>query len=223
MNKLEKTSIWNFFNDLLTKSKILFLLFLFLSMENISTSSSNNIDEIGPYYLKYKRVRELEIFNEKLKKENPDLFVLGVKESFSWKLALHGNIVPNYEVWNDFGYIGAWQIRVKYLPSLGIHGVTLEEFKENPDEVFPFEVQLLAIETLINKNIDNLGWYYDYYPGKRTRGVTITEEGMIYAAHLGGANGLKRFFKYGKNPRDYYGTSIKDYLNYKNTFWYQLN
>jgi len=45
---------------------------------------------------------------------------------------------------------------------------------------------------------------------------------MIYAAHLGGAYGLKKFLKYGKNPKDYYGTSIKDYLNYKYTFWYQL-
>lgn len=206
-----------------TKSKmILFLLFLFLNMKTISPFSTLD-NEMSLFYLKFKRISELEQFNKKLKKEKPDLFVLGVQESFSWKNAFNENIVPNYNVWNEFGYIGAWQIHAKYLPSLGIYGVTFEEFKENPDDVFPFEIQLLALERLINNNINNLGWYYDYYPGKRARGVNITEEGMIYAAHLGGARGLKRFLKYGKNPKDYYKTSIKDYLDYKNTFWYQLN
>jgi len=216
MKKVEQT---NFFRNLLTKSKIiLFLLFLFLSTENISPHAPDD-EKLGPCYLKHKRISELKIFNEKLKKEKPNLFVLGVRES--WEKSMIDTI-PNYEVWNDFGYIGAWQIHVKYLPSLGIHGVTLEGFKENPDEVFPFEIQLQAVETLIERNINHLGWYFDYYPGRRARGVNITEEGMIYGAHLGGAYGLKKFLRYGINPRDDFGTSIKDYLNYKNTFWYQL-
>ncbi len=126
-----------------------------------------------------------------------------------------GDSVPNYKVYNKYGYIGAWQIHVSYLERLGIYGVTFEEFKNDPDGVFPFELQLQAISVMIKRNINHLGWMYDYYPGKIVYGVKVTEEGMIYAAHLGGAGGLKKFFKYGRNPKDANGVSIKDYLDYK--------
>lgn len=176
--------------------------------------------EIGKRYLEYKREKELIEFNIKLKKEHPDLFVLAMRESV---LTHIGDTVPNYNAYNKFGYIGAWQIHVKYLPSLGVNGVTLEEFIKDPDNTFPPELQLYAIQNLIHKNIEYLGWYFEYYPGKRARGVNITEEGMLYAAHLGGAWGLKQFLKEGRNPSDAFGTSIKDYLDYKNTFWYTLD
>jgi len=196
----------------------IFIALITLNTRDISPNSQHiNENEMVPFYLKVKREGELNNFNKKLKKEKPYLFVLGIRESWEGP-----DTIPNYTAYNKFGYLGAWQIHVSYLPSLGIHGVTLEEFIKNPDGVFPFEIQLQAVETLIEKNIDHLGWYFDYYPGKRARGINITKEGMIYGAHLGGAYGLKKFLRYGINPSDVYGTSIKDYLNYKNTFWYQL-
>ena len=201
----------------ITKFTAFLILLLAICVETGSPYPHGDKTHIGAIYLKHKREVELREFNLKLRSEKPDLFVLAVRES------AFRDTFPNYKVHNEFGYIGAWQIHVSYLPSLGIHGVTLESFIKNPDEVFPFELQLQAIETLIEKNISYLGWYYDYYPGKRARGVRITEEGMIYAAHLGGAWGLKKFLLYGKNPTDAYGTSIKDYLDYKNTFWYKIN
>ena len=236
MKKVEKqiekedplTYWWNFLRSLpsksakikkITKISILSLLFLIISIGTISPSNSylNRKRNLGPEILKIKRKIELNKFNIKLRNEKPDLFILAMRES-----ALGKDTVPNYKAYNKFGYIGAWQIHVSYLPSLGIYGVTLEDFINNPDETFPFEVQLQAVENLITKNIEYLGWYYDYYPGKRAHGIRITEEGMIFAAHLGGVWGLKKFLRTGRNPRDAYGTSIRDYLDYKNTFWYQI-
>jgi len=174
----------------------------------------------GARYLELKRERELNEFNKILKEEHPDLFVLAMRES---ALIHKGDSVPNYKVYNKLGYIGAWQIHWSYLESMGIYGVTFENFIEDPDGVFPFEVQLYAIQFMIHKNIEYLGWYYEYYPGRRVRGVNITEEGMVFAAHLGGAWGLKKFLKNGNNPHDINGTTIKDYLDYKNTFRYIIN
>lgn len=205
----------------LTKRFLTVLLILFLSGKILSPGKGRIEDPkiIGARYMEIKREIELTEFNLKLKKEHPDLFVLAMRESALTHL---GDTVPNYKAYNKLGYLGAWQIHWKYLPSLGVYGVTYEDFLEDPDNTFPFEVQIYAVQQLINKNIKYLGWYYDYYPGKRARGVNITEEGMIYAAHLGGAWGLKKFLKYGNNPKDIYGTSIKDYLDYQNTFRYQL-
>jgi hypothetical protein len=206
-------------NKNLLKVFLVFLFILFLNVKVFSPTAYIDKREIGERCLEVKREIEIREFNKRLKEEHPHLYVLAMRESALTHL---GDTVPNYNVYNKYGYIGAWQINVHYLPSLGIHGVTFEEFKEDPDNVFPPEAQLYAVQNLVKKNIEYLGWYYKYYPGKRARGVHITEEGMIYAAHLGGSYGLKRFLKYGNNPRDVFGTSIKDYLDYQNTFWYKL-
>jgi len=228
MEKVETQFMAKALQELKSKQKSLLkcfltILFLVLSINDMSPGMGVEEDpkEIGTRAQKMKREHELNEFNDRLKNENPDLFVLAMRES---ALPQIGDTVPNYKVYNKLGYIGAWQIHVDYLPSLGIHGVTFDEFKEDPDGIFPFEVQLYAIQQLVENNKEYLGWYLDYYPGKNARGVSkITEEGMLYAAHLGGAYGLKKFLKYGYNPSDINGTSIKDYLNYKNTFLYQLD
>ena len=177
------------------------LLFLIFSLSSMAPTGPP-LDKVkaSAQIQEMKRERELNAFNKKLKEEYPDLFVLAMRES-----ALSRDSVPNYKVYNKFGYLGAWQIHWKYLPSLGIYGVTMEDFIEDPDNTFPFEVQLQAIETLIGQNKKYLGWYLEYYPGKHAQGVNITEEGMLYAAHLGGAGGLKKFLRTGHNPSDAFG------------------
>jgi len=54
----------------------------------------------------------------------------------------------------------------------------------------------------------------DRYVGQSINGVTVTPEGMLAVAHLGGFGGLSRFLESGGqyNPADAYGTSLMDYL-----------
>lgn len=163
-------------------------------------------------------IKELEIFNIALRKYEPDLFVLAMQESSRMDL---GDTVPNYEAHNVYGYIGAWQIGVQYLESLGIPKLTLVEFIEDPSR-FPPELQLIAVKRLIKKNLMYLRGYENYL-GSYVMGIEVTRTGIIYAAHLGGAGGTARFLKYGYNPSDAFGGTIAYYMNYENTFAYKLN
>ena len=54
----------------------------------------------------------------------------------------------------------------------------------------------------------------DKYDGKQIAGVTITESGILAAAHLSGPGGVKKFLRTnGKGrSRDAYGSSVKGYL-----------
>lgn len=50
--------------------------------------------------------------------------------------------------------------------------------------------------------------------GKKIRGISITESGILAAAHLGGPGSVKRFLKSNGNRRstDDFGTSISEYM-----------
>ena len=52
------------------------------------------------------------------------------------------------------------------------------------------------------------------FVGKRIKGITITESGILAAAHLAGAGNVKKFLRsYGNFEfKDSYGTSIESYL-----------
>ena len=50
------------------------------------------------------------------------------------------------------------------------------------------------------------------YDGKFVKGNRITKSGILAAAHLAGAGGVKKYFRYGFNPKDAYGTGLEDYL-----------
>lgn len=54
----------------------------------------------------------------------------------------------------------------------------------------------------------------DQFVGQKIGGVTVTPEGMLAVAHLGGSEGLRKFLQTGGayNPADAYGTSLMDYL-----------
>lgn len=157
-------------------------------------------------------------FNKDLKQEYPELFILAMRESARTD---RGDTIPNYAAYNRYGYIGAWQINIKYLPSYGIHYLTLDAFKEDPD-LFPPELQLLVIKKMTAKNMQHLEPYFKYI-GKEYRGVQITAEGMMFAAHLAGAGGTQRFFRYGHDPADSNGTRLSHYLDYQNTFHYFID
>ena len=113
---------------------------------------------------------------------------------------------------NLIGCFGEWQFEEGTLKFLGYRTITLRKFKDNP-EVFPRELQLKALKTLIRVNLLYL-MDYEHFIGDSINGVPITKSGMIAASHLGGAGSLQKYLdSNGKmNSKDVLGTSIRDYL-----------
>lgn len=113
---------------------------------------------------------------------------------------------------NRIGCFGEWQFDESTLKYLGYKKVTLKKFKTNP-KVFPRELQMEALKTLIKVNLLILA-DYEHFIGDSIKGVLITKSGMIAASHLGGAGSLEKFLdsKGRINKKDVLGTSIYDYL-----------
>jgi hypothetical protein len=126
---------------------------------------------------------------------------LGYKES--------GN---NWQSINLIGCFGEWQFEESTLKYLGFRKITLRKFRANP-EIFPRELQLKALKSLIRVNLLHL-IDYERFIGDSINGVVITKSGMIAASHLGGAGSLQKFLDSNgkKNSQDVLGTSIYDYL-----------
>ena len=126
---------------------------------------------------------------------------LGFKES--------GN---NWLSINRIGCFGEWQFDESTLKYLGYRTITLKKFRADP-EIFPRELQLKALRTLIRVNRMHL-LNYEHFIGNSINGVIITKSGMIAASHLGGAGSLQKFLKSNGsiNRKDVLGTSILDYL-----------
>jgi len=113
---------------------------------------------------------------------------------------------------NQIGCFGEWQFHEATLKFLGYRKITLKKFQENPN-IFPPELQLKALKTLIKVNLSLL-MDYEHFIGDSIRGVRITKSGMIAASHLGGAGSLQKFLdsKGLIDRKDVLGTSISDYL-----------
>jgi hypothetical protein len=113
---------------------------------------------------------------------------------------------------NRIGCFGEWQFAESTLRYLGYRKITLKKFKANPD-IFPRELQVKALNTLIKVNLSYLT-DYEHFIGDTIRGVVISKSGMIAASHLGGAGSLKKFLNSNGrvNKKDIFGTSIYDYL-----------
>lgn len=111
-----------------------------------------------------------------------------------------------YTLVNPFGYMGKYQFGKSALRSVGINDAS--EFLTNPI------MQEKAFEALLAKNKWELRKEIKQYSGKRIGGVTITESGLLAAAHLGGAFSVKKFLKSNGSAgfRDGFGTSIRTYL-----------
>jgi hypothetical protein len=122
---------------------------------------------------------------------------------------------------NRIGCFGEWQFAESTLRYLGFRKITLKQFKKNPD-IFPRELQVKALESLIKVNLSYL-INYEHFIGDSIKGIVITKAGMIAASHLGGAGSLKMFLltKGKVNHKDIFGTSIYDYL--KSFSYYDLD
>jgi hypothetical protein len=93
----------------------------------------------------------------------------------------------NYKAVNRLGYAGKYQFGRSALQWVGITSRT--EFLNSP------LLQEKAFEALISKNKWVLKDYIDKFHGQIINGISITESGLIAAAHLGGAGNVMKFLE----------------------------
>ena len=110
-----------------------------------------------------------------------------------------------YDVVNKWGYMGKYQFGKKTLKNLG-YEVSKQEFLNSPI------LQERAMLDLLNHNKKILQKYINHWDGKKINGTTITESGILAAAHLAGPGNVKRFLKEGKEFKDGNGTKLTRYL-----------
>ena len=132
-----------------------------------------------------------------------------LSEKYIKLLAFHEsrNVVDTV---NKFGYIGLFQFGQIAINHLKL-GFTVEEFRNNPS-VFTESQQIVGLKRYTNYNRRQLRNYIKRYKNTYYKGVYITEYGILAAAHLGGAGGVKRFFNEGYVAKDKNGTTIIKYL-----------
>jgi hypothetical protein len=184
--------------SLLNNIRVSYLILLLIGIFQICTAPTNDFGS------KYSRIRSImDEVHLKYHESEYKRFIkeLGYRESAN-----------NWLCINRIGCFGEWQFAESTLHCLGFKQVTLRKFRNDP-EIFPPDLQLKALESLIKVNLCLLK-DYEHFIGDTIRGIVITKSGMIAAAHLGGANNLKKFLvSRGKiNKKDILGTSLYHYL-----------
>jgi hypothetical protein len=107
---------------------------------------------------------------------------------------------------NTLGYLGKYQFGASTLKMYRI--TNLKNFLVNPAlQERIFEVNCARNKWILRKDIKRS-------VGKRINGVLITESGILAAAHLAGAGGVKKYLRsFGHNEaKDAYGSSVTHYM-----------
>ena len=178
---------------------LLLVCVLFISVNVFAPNLSNKVRE--QYLEVYRIAEELRVEQERKAEElKRYLDAIGYSESRG-----------NPKAYNRYGYIGKYQFGYAARRSCGYGNVKFKDFIRNAS-VWSEEDQEAAMITLLSKNESHLESVIQKYNGKKIKGVTITKSGILAAAHLAGAGGVKRYFRNGNNPRDAYGTGLEDYL-----------
>ena len=132
---------------------------------------------------------------------------IDLKDHYSFlKKIGHYESSNDYSKVNRWGYMGRYQFGRKTLRGLG-YDVSKSEFLNSPT------LQEKAMMDLLEHNQKILRKYIDYWDGKVLGGDTITESGILAAAHLAGPGNVKRYFMHGHNFSDAYGTKLTKYLH----------
>ncbi|MDY0779185.1 peptidoglycan-binding protein LysM [Tenacibaculum sp. IB213877] len=126
---------------------------------------------------------------------------VGFKEALAFKESQ-----GKYRIVNELGYLGKYQFGKGTLRRFKIYNT--EHFLKNP------ELQERAFTALCKVNKWILRKDIKRFTGKRIKGITITESGILAAAHLAGAGNVKKFLRsYGNYQfQDAFGTTIESYL-----------
>ncbi|SDX52421.1 hypothetical protein SAMN05444411_106140 [Lutibacter oricola] len=125
----------------------------------------------------------------------------GFKEALAFKESQ-----GKYHVVNTYGYLGKYQFGKTTLERFRIYNTT--HFLKTP------ELQEDAFMALCSLNKWILRKDISRSVGKKINGITITESGILAAAHLAGAGNVKKYLRSnGVNAfKDAYGSSIKHYI-----------
>jgi len=121
----------------------------------------------------------------------------------------------NYKRWNKWGYIGKYQFGISTRRATGFGYVNFYQFIKYPD-IWSEGEQDMAMIILLKKNQLTLQDVIDRNEGKLINGREITKSGILAAAHIAGAGGVRRYFRTNTNynPKDPFGTSLETYLLY---------
>lgn len=120
----------------------------------------------------------------------------------------------NHRVVNRFGMMGKYQFSPNTVKGLGFN-VDRATFLSNP------RLQDSVMVRYMRENNVALASIISRYDGKIYKGVYISRSGILAAAHLAGAGGVKRYFS---NPDDMHGsadangTSVRHYLEEFNKY-----
>lgn len=125
----------------------------------------------------------------------------GFKEALAFKESQ-----GNYFSINTYGYMGKYQFGTGTLHLIGIYNPN--NFLKNP------ALQEKAFIAYTSRNKWVLRKDISRFVGKRFNGITVTESGILAAAHLAGPGRVKRYLRTGGSFKfaDAYGTTIKDYM-----------
>ncbi len=124
---------------------------------------------------------------------------------FQQRLAVRESQGKYHKV-NTLGYLGKYQFGSETLESLGVNDE--QHFLESR------KLQEKAFMAYLARNKWELRKEIAKYTGRVIRGITITESGILAAAHLGGPGAVKKFLRSNgqRKFKDGYGTSITEYL-----------
>lgn len=125
----------------------------------------------------------------------------GFKEALAFKESR-----GNYFTVNTLGYLGKYQFGAETLKVLGIYNPN--QFLYNPIlQEKAFMANAKRNKWILRKDIER-------FVGKNINGVSITESGILAAAHLAGPGSVKKFLRsFGRqNFEDAYGSSVINYM-----------
>jgi len=126
---------------------------------------------------------------------------VGFKEALAFKESQ-----GKYRAINTLGYLGKYQFGKTTLERFKIYNTT--DFLNNPALQERAFVALCSVNKwILRKDIKRS-------VGTKINGITITESGILAAAHLSGAGNVKKYLRSGgsHNLSDAYGTSIQTYM-----------
>lgn len=126
---------------------------------------------------------------------------IGFKEAVAFKES-----GGDYKVVNEYGYMGKYQFGRGTLELIGIYNT--ENFMNSP------ELQESAFYANASRNKWILIRDIKRFSGKKINGITITESGILAAAHLAGPGSVKKYLRsWGANAfSDAFGTTIGYYM-----------
>jgi hypothetical protein len=125
----------------------------------------------------------------------------GFKEALAFKESS-----GRYQIVNAYGYLGKYQFGKSTLERFDIDRPN--EFLKDPELQEKAFIALCQVNKwILRKDIKRM-------VGKRVNGITITESGILAAAHLGGAGNVKKYLRsWGSYQfEDGFGTNLEEYL-----------